>query len=233
MKARLFILYAGIILLGITTGRSFGQTSGGIGFFAPGIHTISYSKLGNSLPAGYPEIKSKPLVTAGLGYGIFWNIVLGGEGGTMHAGTFTEGNQQVDLTGDFGFFSLGYVVVNRNGFLLFPSLSIGSNDLMMYIHEKDHTATFGSITGEPFQATTLHYKTSMAKVSLTGVYPLQGNKPGKGSAGFMLGIQAGYQFGYKEGDWSYDAGTVTDGPDFNSNGFFIQLLIGGGGVFSK
>jgi hypothetical protein len=243
MKTKLLLLSAVSLLIAIIPGNSFGhsrdslpkpgRTFGGIGFFTPGIHTIQYSKLNSSLPAGYPQLTNKPFVTSGIGYGIISNIVIGGEGGTIHAGSFTKGNQQVDLAGDFGFFTLGYVVLNKKGILLFPTVSIGSNDLMMYIHEKDQTSSFGSITGEPFQATTLHYSTKMAKFSLTGVYALAGSKSDRGAAGLMLGLQVGYQMGYAKGVWTYDGGTVTDGPDYKSNGLFVQLMIGGGGAMRK
>lgn len=233
MKAKLLILVTCSMMLMVTSGLSFGQASGGIGFFTPGIHTIQYSKLNSSLTAGYPQISNKPFVTAGAGYGIFHNFVIGGEGGTMHAGSFSEDIRQVDLTGDFGFFSLGYVVMNNKGLLFYLLGSLGTNDLQMYIHQKDQSASFVSITGEPFQATTLHYKTNMLKFSVAGLYTLQGTKSEKGSAGLMIGIEVGYQMNYKQGVWEYDNGAVTGGPDFSSNGFFIQLMIGGGGVMRK
>jgi len=233
MKAKLVFLSTCIMLLVVNHNHSFGQASGGVGFFTPGIYTIQYSKLNSSLPAGYPQITNKPFVTAGAGYGIFSNIVFGGEGGTMHAGSFTQGNQKVDLTGDFGFFSLGYVVFNSKGLLMYPLVSIGGNDLKMYIHQKDQTASFGAITGEPFQAATLHYKSKMLKFSVAGLYTVQGSKSEKGSAGLMIGMEAGYQITYKTGVWTYDNGSVSDGPDFNNNAFFVQLMIGGGGVMRK
>lgn len=233
MKTKLLFSAAAIFLLAASVSQGFSQASGGIGFFTPGIHTLQFNSLNSSLPAGFPEITNKPFVSAGAGYGIFSNIVLGGEGGTMHAGSFSKDNQQIDLTGDYGFFSLGYVVMNRKGILAYPMLSIGDNDLTMYIHQKNQSGTFGAITGEPFHATTLHYKTKMLKVAVAGLYTLSGSKSGKGSAGLMVGLQAGYQMSYKKGVWTYDNGDITDGPDFNCNGFFIQLMIGGGGVMSK
>jgi len=233
MKAKLLFLPCCIILLVISYSHSFGQATGGIGFFTPGIHTIQYSKLNSFLPAGGPQITNKPFITAGAGYGIFSNIVIGGEGGTMHAGSFAKDNWQVDLTGDFGFFSLGYVVFLSKGLLMYPLVSIGSNDLKMYIHQKDQTASFGSITSEPFQASTLHYKSKMLKFSVAGLYTVQGSKSEKGSAGLMIGLEAGYQIAYKAGVWTYDNGDVSGGPDFSNNGFFIQLMIGGGGVMHK
>lgn len=233
MNAKLLSLTAGILLLAFA-GKSFGQPAGGgIGFFTPGIHTIQFTELNHSLPAGYPAITSKPFVTAGAGYGIFSNFVLGGEGGTMHAGSFNKDNQQIDLDGSFGFFSLGYLVMNKKGLLVYPLISIGDNDLSMYIHQKDQSGSFETITGEPFQATTLHYKSKMLKLSVAGLYTLAGSKSDKGSAGLMIGLEAGYQMSYKKGVWSFDNGTVTGGPDFNSNGFFVQLMIGGGGVMRK
>jgi hypothetical protein len=103
----------------------------------------------------------------------------------------------------------------------------------MYIHQKDQSTSFGNITGEPFQATALEYKTKMLKFSVAGLYTLQGNKSESGSAGLMIGLEAGYQIGYKQGVWNYDNGIVTGGPDFSNNAFFIQLMIGGGGVMRK
>ena len=244
MKTKSLLSTSFIILLLVSGSFSFGQTSdkpakhgpasGGIGFFTPGIHTIQYSKLNNFLPYGmYQEITNKPFVTGGAGYGIVSNIVIGGEGGNMHAGSFTKSYQVMDLSGDYGFFSLGYVVMNKKGFLVYPLLSIGNNTLQMYIHQKDMNPSFAGIVGEPIQAATLHYKSKMLKFSIAGTYAVQGSKSDQGTAGFLLGFQAGYQASYKPGVWTSDNGNVSDGPDFSHNGFFIQLMIGGGGVMRK
>jgi len=77
--------------------------------------------------------------------------------------------------------------MNNKGILVYPLVSIGENNLQMYIHQKDQSSSFGTITGEPFQATTLHYKTKMLKFSVAGLYTLQGSKSEKGSAGLMIG----------------------------------------------
>ncbi|MFA6128278.1 MAG: hypothetical protein WC699_13330 [Bacteroidales bacterium] len=234
MKARLLTLVIfSVLTIGISI-ESRGQASGGIGFFCPGIHTIQYSQLNDYLPSGYPVISNKPFVTAGSGYGIFSNFVIGGEGGTTHAGSFTNSsNQVVDLAGGFGFFSLGYVVFNNKGILAFPTVSIGSNDLEMYVHQKDLNPSFLNVVSEPFQATTIRYSTKLLKFSLAGLYTLKGNKSEKGSAGLMIGLEAGYQMAYKTGTWKYDNGDLSGGPDFCNNAFFIQLMIGGGGVMKK
>jgi hypothetical protein len=113
MNAKFLFLTAGVSLFLAAEDRSFGQASGGLGFFKPGINTVQISKLNSSLPAGYPEIANRPIVASGAGYGIFSNFVLGGEGGSMYTGSFTLDNQLVDLSGDFSFFSLGYVVLNN------------------------------------------------------------------------------------------------------------------------
>jgi hypothetical protein len=210
----------------------YGQTSGGFGFYAPGIHTIDFSRLNSSMPAGFPEITNRPFVSAGKGYGIFSSIVIGGEGGGFHAGTFTKGNQVVELSGSIGYFSLGYVAVNRKGLLVFPTVSIGDNMVEMYIHEKDQKSSFQTVAGEPYQSVTLRRKTNMLKVSAAAIYVLKGNRSESGAGGLMVGLEAGYQVGYKTFDWTYDNGTAVGGPDHSNNAFFIQLMIGGGG-FSK
>jgi hypothetical protein len=233
MKTKSILISACMMLSMALLMSSYGQSSGGIGVFAPGIHTIRFSEMNSFLPAGYPEITNMPFVTAGGGYGIFSNIVFGGEGGTIHAGSFTKGVQQVDLSGEFGFFSLGYVVMNNRGLLVYPLVSAGENDLTMYIHQKDQTSTFNAITGEPFQAATLRYNTRMLKFSVAGLYALKGERSEKGTSGLLIGFQAGYQMAYKTGFWKYDNGLVAEGPDFSNNGFFLQLLIGGGGVMRK
>ena len=209
------------------------QSAGGIGFFLPGVHTLDYSALNQSLPAGYPALAKNPFVTAGGGYGMFYGVVIGGQGGTLHGGSYTRDNQQVDLEGEFGYFSLGYVVLNKKGFLLFPTASIGDNILRMHVHLKDQQASFGSVTGEPYQATTLVYRQPMLKFALTGTYVLMGSRDFGGSAGVMLGLEIGYQMPYKAGSWTYDNGIITDGPAFDTRGFFFSLAIGGGGVAKR
>lgn len=233
MKTKLIFLLAGLLLLIAPANLLNAQVSGGLGFYKPGIHTIKFSSLNSSLPTGSPVLTNRPFVSAGAGYGIFSNFVIGGEGGTLHGGSFTRDNQVIDLSGSYGFFSLGYVLINKKGLLMYPLLSIGDNDLDLYFHQKDQTASFSTITGEPFQSVTLHYKTRMLKASVAGVYVLKGSKNDNGAGGLMIGLEAGYQISYKTGVWDYDNGAVTGGPDFNNNAFFIQLMIGGGGVASK
>jgi hypothetical protein len=233
MKAKLLFLIASPILFMGTIGQSFGQSSGGIGFFTTGIHTIQYKDLNSSLPTGSPQITNKPLVTGGAGYFVFSNFVLGGETGTLRAGSFSRDDQVIDLSGDFGFFSLGYVVMNKKGILVYPLLSIGGNTLEMYMHQSGLNASYSAVTGEPFQATTLRLKSKMVKLSVSGLYTIQGSKSEKGSAGLMIGLEAGYQMSYKPGVWRYDNGDISDGPEFTGNAFFIQLMIGGGGVMHR
>jgi len=210
-----------------------GQSTGGVGFFTPGIHTIQFNKLNDYLPAGYPEITNKPLVTGGAGYAIISNFIIGGEGGTMHAGSFKKDNQQVDLTGDYSYFSLGYLVMKKKGYMIYPLISIGSNSIDLYVHERNQDVSFNAAVSEPFQATTFLYKTKMLKLSATGLYTLKGSRANKATGGLMVGLEAGYQLAYRTGKWTYDNGNIVNGPDFSNNGFFIQLLIGGGGVIKK
>lgn len=70
-----------------------GGSFGGLGFFKPGIHTIQFSKMNDFLPDSYPMIGNNPLVTGGAGYAVFSNIMVGGEGGTIRAGSFTKSDQ--------------------------------------------------------------------------------------------------------------------------------------------
>ena len=233
MNTKKWFAFSALVLFMLICNPVNGQTSGGIGFYAPGIHTIDFSRLNSALPGGYPELVNRPFVSAGTGYGIFSNIVVGGEGGRLHAGSFTKGNQVVELSGTLGYFSLGYVVLNKKGLLVFPTVSIGDNVVEMYIHEKDQSTPFQTVTGEPFHSVTLKHKANMVRVSAAAVYVVKGNRTETGAGGFMVGLEAGYQMGYKSHGWTYDNGTITGGPDFSNNAFFVQLMIGGGGYAKK
>ena len=233
MKTKLTPLFGLLLLALLMPQLTVAQSSGGIGVFAPGIQPVRFDVLNGSLPAGYPEISGNPFATAGAGYGIISNFVIGGEGGSLHPGSFSNDDLQIELAGDYSFFSLGYVLLNRKGILAFPLVSVGEANQSVYIHQNDQTATFGGVTGEPFQATTLKYRSKMLRFSITGLYAIKGNSSGKGASGVMLGLTAGYQTSYKSGPWTYDNGSIEDGPDFSNNGFFIQLLVGGGGVVNR
>ncbi len=213
--------------------RKHGLSFGGLGFFAPGIHTIQYSKIGEFLPAAYPAITNKPFMTGGVGYGIIGNIIVGGAGGTMHAGTFIKDNRQVELTGGYGFFTLGYLLVNRKGFLIYPLVAIGGNDLQMYIHQTGQTSGFNGVVTNPYQATTIRNHEKMLRFSLSGLFAPQSFKSDGGANGLMIGFEAGYQMGYGSDPWTYDNGDIVDRIGFGNNSFFIQLLIGGGGVMKR
>ena len=76
----------------------------------------------------------------------------------------------------------------------------------------------------------MSYTAPVASVGLGFVYTLFGSQTATNYGGFMLGVEAGYQFQAGKGEWTYDNGAVVNGPEMDFSGFFVRLAIGGGGV---
>lgn len=228
---KLTALFTAVMLLaGIHLHAQNGKISGGIGFFVPGVQFFAPGELNAHFPSNYPDMSFSLYTQAGSGYGIFKNFIYGFEGGGYEGGPFIKDNIQVDLTGGYSSFQLGYIVFAKGKFMAFPVIGLNWNQLDFYIHQPNQTQTFSAITMSPDEGTMLTYKATALNISMNASYFLGGKVTDGGGGGLMLGLQVGYQSPAFNGTWTYDNGAVTDGPGFDMSGFYVRLLIGGGGI---
>jgi hypothetical protein len=227
-KTSLFILILSVVTLPSVSQATKGF--GGLGFFYPGYQGIMPKSLAAILPDSYPEAGFRPIMQSGGGYVVFYNIMFGAEGGDYTGGTFTRNGRQLDLTGEFGGFKLGYIVFHKEGWMVYPFAIYGNSSMDLFIHQTPDEQSFDNILANPSLSTRLSYETSVVSLGAGLTYPLFGSQNNDVSSGFMLGLEAGYQMPVSKGAWTYDNGQVLDGPEMSFQGFFVRLVIGGGGI---
>ena len=232
-KTAIFLTLALMLLSGDLMAQS-GKAFGGFGYYQPGVQFYMPKNLNDYLPDTYPDVSFSPFMDMGGGFGVFYNIVFGFDGGAYTGGTFVKDNRKVELSGEYGTLKLGYVVYKKHGLLVYPSLGYSENIISLFLHGTDETQSFEAITANPEIATTLLYKNRTAIISLACQYFVVGSKTDEMRSGFAIGLEVGYQLPpFSHGIWTYDNGAVMDGPQYDLSGFFIRLSIGGGGIMIR
>lgn len=227
---KLFALLTLSFILIMPTLAQSKKTSGGIGFYQPGVQFFAPQGLNDYFPDSYPEMKFGLMSHSGGGYAIRKNFIYGGEWGSYKGGPFIQDDIQVDLEAETGGVKLGYVVYAKQKLMVFPMVGFIWNDLYFYIHEPDQNEAYTTVTNHPKQATTLKHSSTNLDLSLSATYMIKGEMSENGGGGLMLGLQAGYQLNGFTSKWTYDNGVLDGGPAFNLDGFYVRLIFGGGGL---
>jgi hypothetical protein len=223
-----------VIMLAIPAISQVPQGFGGLGFYYPGVQFTMPTSLGDILPAAsYPEAGFGPISHAGGGFVVLKNFLLGAEGGEYTGGQYTQAGRQVDLNGEFGGFRIGYIALHENTWFAYPFGFYGESSMDIYIHGTENEASFSGILAEPAISSRLRCESSVVSVGAGFVYSVAGARDQNAFSGFMVGIEAGYQFPVSKASWTYDNGRITDGPEMDFQGFFVRLAIGGGGIGFK
>lgn len=164
----------------------------------------------------------------GGGYGLFAKrLIIAGSGyGLIYPTTESE-TATVKTKGASGFFSLGFALVNNNGWLIYPAVGVGVTAHTMKIHNKtDGSIYFGD--NLIHSGTQTEFWSGMPMVE----FKIGLNKMLKNiTRGPGIGMDIGYQFNIKEGEWkNNETGEVVgDVSTTGYQGLFVTLTIGGGG----
>ena len=171
------------------------------------------------------------LVTlGGDGYIIFKNWLIGG------SGFYRSGDSQnlsVDgqayhykIKGGSGYFNLGYVLFHGSSWIFFPQASFGIESLSL-VKTLDESIDF---TVQDNFSARYTYNTPMLEIAFGfDFFPL-------GTSMTKFGIRAGYQLSLEQNnEWQHAGGNFSgpDLPENNLNGFFVDLVIGGGYAITR
>jgi len=205
----------------------------GRGFFQAGYMTLDLDELNSSLVgAGYPALDDSFLTLGGGGYGNRGRFLIGGEGHALlgNEETTVGGGRQISGGGGYGLFRLGYLAFTRNRLEVFPTLGLGAGGLNLDVLERS-APTFGDVLTDPARSSSLSTWMFIldASVSLNYRIVMQ-REPGEGIGGLLLGVQGGYAFAPGSTSWDLDGiNSVAGGPEFQIEGPYLRISIGGWG----
>lgn len=205
----------------------------GRGFFQAGYIGLDMDDLNASLVgAGYPSLDGTFLTLGGGGYGHHGRFLIGGEGHGLLGSeeTTVGGARQLDPSGGYGLFRLGYMAFSRSGLDVFPVFGIGGGGMSLKISERS-APTFDDVLADPERSSTLSTGMFLLDLSLAVHYRVRVERSDEGDGGgLLLGLQTGYTFAPGDPSWDLDEiNSVAGGPDLQIEGFYIRLSLGGWG----
>ena len=171
------------------------------------------------------------LVTLGAGGHAIYKNWLVGTYGYFRSGdsqSLTVDGQMYDyrLTGSSGYLNLGYILFHGSSWLLYPQVGFGVENRSL-VKTLDESIDFS--VDENLSARYIYFSPMMEISFGFDFYPL-------GTSMTKFGLRLGYQFSLEQNnDWEHSGGVITgpDLPENNLNGFFVNLVIGGGYFVSR
>jgi hypothetical protein len=201
---------------------------GGAGYFSIGLHSAELMDLNANLEQeGFASFKANLLHYGGGGYGIIKNWIIGGEGHYYRNQEVVDSNRTSSLQGSNGMFKLGYVVLSKKGFYLYPVLGVGGGIYDLKLKQQDSLPTFPDIAANPGRSTHLTANGLVLDGALGMSFTPKGGVTGSG--GPTLGLRIGYQLSPSDFKWKMDGDELSGGPTLNMDGMYVRLTIGGGG----
>jgi hypothetical protein len=219
-----------VLLVPHTLLQAFEIREGGAGGFMLGVQWLDLSELNSELRAnGFKSFNAYDFSYGGAGYGIIGNrLLIGGEG---HGFSQEKSNSTYlqSLSGGFGFFDVGYIVVQRWGFQLYPMIGIGGGGLSMRLTERA-VLDFDDIVTDPKREALLSVGSFMLQGAVGLDYMLKlGVMPEMSEGGMLFGIRVGYTYSVTKTDWDMGDINISGGPDIGISGFYIRFIVGGYG----
>lgn len=229
---RLFVLLP-CFILGVMFPLSAQETSlnGGGGYFKAGYTPIQTNDLRPLIPdqAGDIALNDNHLSLGGGGYFVYKDFQLGLYGFGISGSAESNSTFEVQTQGGVGVLKVGYYVLKGQYWSLVPKLGVGWSNFGLEIHE-NRDLPLSAIQQDPGRAIEASQEGLVLDGSLEGeFYPFTPeDKPVR--AGLLLTLEVGYRYQFQNGDWSYEGGQIQNGPEFNLQGPYVSIGIGGIGL---
>ena len=202
--------------------------AGGINF--GGFH-VDPSGFNQFLPEGYPGFTGDFLSIGGDGYFMYENIIIGGSGQGLHGDEIRFNQQKANIEGGRGFFQIGYDFLHKDKFKLYPLIGLGGGGMTMTfstLGNQSKTDIVDGNTNGNYLQTDISWRSFMFDLGVGFDFFPETD----GNSSPRLGIRAGYQFTPTHANFRYAGGPVTGATSYSLNGYYIRIIMGGGG-FSK
>jgi len=176
----------------------------------------------------YGAISSTNFSFGGSGAYVINNFIAGGGGAWLTNSKTGNSSNSLDLKGGYGYFNFGYVVRSNKHSLLYPTVGIGGGGYTILVNKNNQQNDFSQQLKSPSGMISLDAGGWMTTIQLTYQYYLSK----KTLEGFCIGIKAGYK--YSPYNWSTKMNntTLANSPKINMNGFYLTIILGGGGTFN-
>jgi hypothetical protein len=209
---------------------------GGSGSFNLGIQTMDVEPINDIISRyGYEDLSNTNISIGGGGQFYLGSWVISGEGGFIGQDDVQNDSYTLRFGAGYGMFSIGYGIVDKERFFLYPSIGGGFYGTGLQLSQRNESASFEDLFAEPSanedRTISTGAFTGAGEVALNADFWLS-SKDGN-AYGLMLGLSAGYRFSGSAEFENIAGSELANSPDFNPGGAFVTLRVGGGFRGSK
>ncbi len=205
--------------------------SGGGGYFSFGNSVINIDNFNILLQnSGYSKMSDNFVSFGGGGQVISDNVIIGGEGhGLSGKEEYLGSGYNASISAGYGFFNIGYIVLNVGNLSVYPLLGIGGGGIDVKIYEQT-IPSFNDILLNPKKGVQIKTGGFLLSISLCTEYLLNlGESYSINKGGIVLGLRFGYTVSPNY-NWTLDNGiNIPGSPEIGINGYFVSLSVGFGG----
>ncbi len=208
---------------------------GGFGYFSVGIQNLDLNNLNYRLQRnGYESFSSEPLIFGGGGFGVINKLIIGGEGfGIIEEEVISpNGLYKQKFSAGYGLFKIGYIFYSNTQRNFYGLFGIGGGGIQLKIIQNT-IPNFQGIFENPMRSSFLSNSFFMFNVGLGYTQFFKFNKEKGQAAGFLMGLEIGYNFSIPENTWLIDVKEIGDGPKVGITGLYFRVNYGGGVLIKK
>ncbi len=203
-----------------------GHISAGLGFFDFG--NINKRLVANDLPK-IPQVSNS---VGGGGHFMLGKFVLGTSVQQYTPKRFQFDTIKLDVRAGYGFLEVGYVALTTPRVQLYPVVGIGIGGYTIKIATVDTNLTFDELLLDPKRGIELKSGGMLLNACLNLDFFLVKHDASL-PYGLLTGLEIGYTYMPKVGDWEVGGEPVKDSPKTNLNTFYVRIKLGGGGFTDR
>ncbi|HHG86326.1 MAG TPA: hypothetical protein ENJ82_16365 [Bacteroidetes bacterium] len=206
-----------------------GKISGGYGYFSLGYTQLDLGPTNTFMNGvNYSDFANNHITIGGGGFVMVKNLILGGEGHSLLSQEAKSTQQNALLSGGWGQFQIGYIVLARRGFILYPRFGVGRyNHSLLLTNTAGNSTNVNDFLNGNFNGTEIIRKGMLLSGEL-GFEFMPGFDENSGS-GLTFGLNVGYNYAASSNAWTAYQVELQNGPDLNMSGIYARLRIGFGG----
>ena len=203
------------------------RLTAGRGYFQVGYTALDLDALNQTLRAeGISEFEEGFYTLGGGGHVERDRFLIGGEGHAMLEQSETSGGFKRRLSGGYGFFDLGYLVVRTDRVRVFALGGMGVGGVGLTAEERS-VASFEEVLEEPRRGSTLSTGGFLFQLAAGADHIFRFRDNPNSSSGMAVGLRAGYVFSPGEGEWRVNGSDAAGGPETGTGGFYVRFSVGG------
>ncbi len=206
---------------------------GGKVYYQPGFSFLGTSDLNQNLELNGFSAMSSTFLSQNFGAQVVLDRIILGASGTLLNGfsTASAENGTLQASGGHGLFQVGYMLYSENGFSIYPILGIGSGSVKLS-GTKALNEVFDISATNPINS--IESSQIVLDLGIGADYLVDFNADPGHASGVLVGLRAGYLLIPSPNQWSAN-GQILAGrlPNFNTQGLYLNLSLGGGSLRSE